>query len=40
MAWLPDFRLALGIGVAFTAIMTVLYFTTRRDKAIEVAETA
>lgn len=34
MAWLPDFRLALGIGVAFTAIMTVLYYATGRHKAI------
>ncbi len=38
MAWLPDFRLALGIGVAFTIIMTVLYFVTGRPQAIEQEE--
>ena len=34
MAWLPDFRLALGIGVAFTVIMTVLYFATGRPQVV------
>lgn len=38
MAWLPDFRLALGIGVAFTVIMTVLYFATGRPKVIEQSQ--
>ncbi|OEY23314.1 proline-specific permease ProY [Corynebacterium sp. BCW_4722] len=38
MAWLPDFRLALGIGIAFTVIMTVLYYATGRPQVIEQEE--
>ncbi|AIT61237.1 amino acid permease [Corynebacterium doosanense] len=30
MAWIPDFRLALGVGVAFVVIMTILYFAAGR----------
>ncbi|GAB3942943.1 amino acid permease [Corynebacterium tapiri] len=30
MAWIPDFRLALGVGIAFLAIMSILYFTIYR----------
>lgn len=30
MAWIPDFRLALAVGVGFTVLMTVLYFATGR----------
>ncbi|WP_175935227.1 amino acid permease [Corynebacterium sp. Marseille-P4321] len=38
MAWLPDFRLALGIGIAFTVIMTVLYYATGRPQVIAATE--
>lgn len=38
MAWLPDFRLALGIGVAFLALATAMYFVTGRPQAIEQEE--
>ena len=32
MAWQPDFRLALGVGVAFSVICVALYYATGRYK--------
>ncbi|WP_288833172.1 amino acid permease [uncultured Corynebacterium sp.] len=32
MAWQPDFRLALGVGVAFSVICVALYYATGRHK--------
>lgn len=34
MIWEPSFHLALGVGVGFLALMTLLYFVTGRPKAI------
>lgn len=38
MAWLPDFRLALGIGVAFLVLATAMYFITGRPQALAATE--
>ena len=32
MAWQPDFRLTLGVGVAFSVICVTLYYATGRHK--------
>ena len=40
MVWLPEFHLALIVGVAFLALMTVLYYVTGRPKAIAPEEHA
>lgn len=34
MVWLPEFHLALAVGIGFLAIMTVLYYATGRPQAI------
>ena len=34
MVWLDEYHVALGVGVGFLAIMTLLYFVTGRPKAI------
>lgn len=40
MAWLPQYHLALAVGVGFLALMTALYFITGRNKAIAPAISA
>ncbi|MCQ4616508.1 amino acid permease [Corynebacterium sp. CCUG 18816] len=37
MVWLPQYHMALAVGVAFVVIMTVLYFVTGRPKAVAAA---
>ena len=37
MVWLPQYHMALAVGVAFLVIMTVLYFVTGRPKAVAQA---
>ncbi|WP_288791880.1 amino acid permease [uncultured Corynebacterium sp.] len=37
MVWLPQYHMALAVGVAFVVIMTVLYFVTGRPKAVAEA---
>ncbi|OIR42871.1 proline-specific permease ProY [Corynebacterium sp. NML130628] len=37
MVWLPQYHMALAVGVAFLVIMTVLYFATGRPKAVAQA---
>ncbi|MCP1387361.1 amino acid permease [Corynebacterium sp. TA-R-1] len=37
MAWLPQYHLALAVGVGFTVLMTILYFVTGRPQAIAEA---
>lgn len=37
MAWLPQYHLALAVGVGFLVLMTALYFITGRNKAIAPA---
>ncbi len=39
MVWQPQYHLALGVGVAFLVIMTVLYFATGRPQAVASAHT-
>ena len=40
MVWLPQYWTALAVGVAFLAIMTVLYYVTGRPQAIAPEEHA
>ena len=40
MAWLPQYHLALAVGVGFLVLMTALYFITGRNKAIAPAISA
>lgn len=35
MIWYPNYHVALGVGVGFLVIMTILYFATGRPNAIE-----
>ncbi|WP_066527590.1 amino acid permease [Corynebacterium bouchesdurhonense] len=40
MAWLPQYHLALAVGVGFLVLMTALYFITGRNKAVAPAASA
>lgn len=40
MAWLPQYHLALAVGVGFLVLMTALYFLTGRNKAVAPAASA
>ena len=37
MVWYDNYHLALGVGVGFLVVMTILYYATGRPKAIAPA---
>ncbi|MHA6601672.1 amino acid permease [Corynebacterium coyleae] len=38
MVWLPDYHVALAVGVGFLIVMTILYFITGRPQAVAQTE--
>ena len=38
MVWLPDYHVALAVGVGFLIVMTILYFVTGRPQAVAETE--
>ena len=38
MVWLPEYHVALAVGVGFLIVMTILYFVTGRPQAVAETE--